>query len=31
MDSILPPLIVLLIVVTFDLAAVRFGADSRDR
>jgi len=31
MDSILLPLIVLLIVVTFDLAAVRFGADSRDR
>lgn len=31
MDSILLPLIVLLIVVTFDLAAIRFGADSRDR
>lgn len=31
MDSILLPLIVLLIAVTFDLAAIRFGADSRDR
>ena len=30
MDSILLPLIVLLIV-AFDLAAIRFGADSRDR
>ena len=31
MDSILLPFIVLLIGVAFDLAAIRFGADSRDR
>ena len=31
MDAILPALIAIVILITFDLAAIRFGADSRDR
>ena len=31
MDAIIPALIAIGILITFDLAAIRFGADSRDR
>lgn len=31
MDAFLPALIVIGILIAFDLAAIQFGADSRDR
>jgi len=31
MDALVPTVIVIVALITFELAAIRFGADSRDR